>query len=196
MLLLHKLTEAAPQRGRLNFIIRNFAGDMGKEGGFENLYRLHYRPLCLYALHYVSDLETAEDVVQDCFLGLLGKNPDSPKAYLYAAVRNRCIDCLRREAAASNAATGLNDTATDEPAMEDIIARSESEARLWSIVESLPKQRRRCLLMAKRDGLSYKEIAEELGLSERTVRNHISRALEFLRDTDPRALLFVLSFFA
>ncbi len=80
--------------------------------------------------------------------------------------------------------------------MEDIIARSESEARLWSIVESLPKQRRRCLLMAKRDGLSYKEIAEELGLSERTVRNHISRALEFLRDTDPRALLFVLSFFA
>ena len=160
---------------------------------YEKLYRLNYRPLCLYALHYVDDVAAAEDAVQDCFLSLLGKNPDSPKAYLYSAVRNRCVDYLRSRSHSPEDASGPGDV---EPPFEDIIVRSESEARLWSAVEALPEQRRRCLLMAKRDGLSYKEIADELGLSERTVRNHISRALDSLRKTEPRAFLFVLPFFA
>ena len=49
--------------------------------------------------------------------------------------------------------------------------------------------------MAKRDGLSYKEIADELGLSEHTVRNHISRALESLREGSPQILSFIFLFF-
>ena len=55
--------------------------------------------------------------------------------------------------------------------------------------------RRKCLLLAKRDGLSYKEIADELNLSEHTVRNHISRALETLREGAPQMLDFIFSFF-
>ena len=49
--------------------------------------------------------------------------------------------------------------------------------------------------MSKRDGLSYKEIAGELGLSEHTVRNHISRALETLREGGREILDFIFSFF-
>ena len=55
--------------------------------------------------------------------------------------------------------------------------------------------RRECLLLAKRDGLSYKEIADELNLSEHTVRNHISRALETLRKGKPQILDFIFSIF-
>ena len=73
--------------------------------------------------------------------------------------------------------------------------RSEREARLWAAVDALPEMRRRCLLMAKRDGLSYKEIAQDLGLSENTVRNHISRALETLREEGPQILNAVFLFF-
>ena len=62
-------------------------------------------------------------------------------------------------------------------------------------MDALPEMRRRCLLMAKRDGLSYKEIADELGLSEHTVRNHISRALESLREGSPQILSFIFLFF-
>ena len=80
---------------------------------------------------------------------------------------------------------------SDEEAME----RSAVEARLWEAVEALPEMRRKCLLMAKRDGLSYKEIAQELGIAEHTVRNHISRALETLREGRRHILQFIFSFF-
>jgi RNA polymerase sigma-70 factor (ECF subfamily) len=62
-------------------------------------------------------------------------------------------------------------------------------------VEALPEMRRRCLIMAKRDGMSYQEIADELGLSENTVRNHISRALETLREGRKQMIDLIFLFF-
>lgn len=41
---------------------------------FDNLFRYHYRPLCLYAIHYIHDVDAAEDIVQECFFGFVGKN--------------------------------------------------------------------------------------------------------------------------
>ena len=73
--------------------------------------------------------------------------------------------------------------------------RSAIEARLWDAVGRLPRARRELLLMSKRDGLSYEQIAEEKGLSVNTVRNQISRALQALRDESDRILDFILFFF-
>lgn len=76
------------------------------------VFQQYYRPLCLYALHYLHDLDEVEDVVQDCFVRLLEaekQKVESPtsffsledsqkqKSFLYAAVRNACIDKLRRK---------------------------------------------------------------------------------------------------
>ncbi|MBQ9193330.1 MAG: RNA polymerase sigma-70 factor [Bacteroidales bacterium] len=159
----------------------------------ETLFRTYYRPLCLYALHYLGDPDAAEDVVQESFTALWRQdNPvASTKAWLYAAVRNRCIDLLRKAGKTESLPRDLDGPISDEEAAE----RSSLEARLWTAVEALPEMRRKCLLLAKRDGLSYKEIAEELNLSEHTVRNHISRALEDLREGGPGILDFIFSFF-
>ena len=51
----------------------------------------------------------------------------------------------------------------------------------WQLIDELPEKRREIFLMAKRDGLSYKEIAEETGLTVKTVENHVTRALKSLR---------------
>lgn len=135
----------------------------------DTLFRRHYRALCLYAVHFLHDLDAAEDLVQDCFVAYWEKGEimASEQAYLYRMVHNRCIDILRKDQPAA---------LPEELSMEETIDRSEKEARLWVAIERLPEQRRRCLIMAKRDGLSYKEIAAELGISENTVRNHIARA--------------------
>ena len=166
---------------------------MDKSKALESEFRTYYRPLCLYALHYLGDTDAAEDVVQESFTALWQQEKaiQSVKGWLYAVVRNRCIDALRRAGKTEPLPMDLDGPISDDEAAE----RSTLEARLWTAVDSLPEMRRKCLLLAKRDGLSYKEIAEELNLSEHTVRNHISRALETLRDGGPEILDFIFSFF-
>ena len=159
----------------------------------ETLFRTYYRPLCLYALHYLGDPDAVEDVVQESFLALWRQETPvtSVKSWLYSAVRNRSIDMLRRAGRKESLPSDQDGFISDDEAEE----RSALEARLWTAVDSLSEMRRKCLLLAKRDGLSYKEIADELNLSEHTVRNHISRALETLREGGPQMLDFIFSLF-
>ena len=155
----------------------------------EALFRTYYRPLCLYALHYLGDPDAVEDVVQESYTALWRQeNPvANVRAWLYSAVRNRSIDALRKSGKTEPLPSDLDGPISDDEAEE----RSALEARLWTAVDALPEMRRKCLLLAKRDGLSYKEIADELNISEHTVRNHISRALETLREGGQQMINFM-----
>lgn len=146
---------------------------------FQLLFRNYYRPLCLYALHYINNVEDVEDVVQDCFVRLLevSVEPRNVRAWLYAAVRNRCIDLLRQSShSVEPLAVGL-EAPTDEEQQE----RSLREARLWEAIDALPARCREVFLLSKRDGLTYAQIAQRLGLSEKTVEHQVSKALKRLR---------------
>lgn len=161
----------------------------------ELVFQQYYRPLCLYALHYLHDLDEAEDIVQDCFVRLLEANRlesmeihssdksllTSPqlKSFLYTSVRNACIDKLRRKNPILQdvSPSDLQGTISDEQAVDS----SSREALLWTAIEQLPERCREIFLMSKRDGLTYREIAEELELSEKTVEHQISKALKILR---------------
>ncbi len=160
------------------------------ELNIEQAFRQHYRQLCIYALHLVADESTAEDIVLDSFIALWEKGDgiQSLKPYLYAAVRNRCLNHLRGQGTKFSVMDpeGLSD--------EDLIERSELEARLWTAVDSLPERRRQVLLMSKRDGMKYEDIAYQLEISVNTVRNHISKALETLRQFPLKLISFALSF--
>ena len=149
--------------------------------------------MCLYALHYLGDSDMAEDVVQECFATLwekleAGLAVANRRAYLYMTVRNRCLDQLRRKGMQTEALKpydtyGIID---DDDAQE----RSQIEARLWTAIDSLPEKCREVFLMSKRDGLKYEEIATELGISENTVRNQISKALKVLKDGAIKIFMF------
>ncbi|MBP5505779.1 MAG: RNA polymerase sigma-70 factor [Bacteroidales bacterium] len=151
----------------------------------DRLFRLYYKPMCLYAMHYLNDTDAVEDIVQDAFVSLwqkaeAGSVPMQPRAYLLACVRNACIDLLRRQQSHPQDAMPADAAGADTE--EEALAGAEKEAALWAAVDSLPPGRRKMLLMHKRDGLSHKAIAERLGVSEGTVRNQISRALKKLRN--------------
>lgn len=159
----------------------------------EELFRYNYRPLCLYALHYLGDSDMAEDVVQECFATLwekleAGLTVANRRAYLYMTVRNRCLDQLRRKGLQTESLKpydtyGIID---DDDAQE----RSQIEARLWTAIDSLPEKCREVFLLSKRDGLKYEEIASELGISENTVRNQVSKALKVLKDGAIKIFMF------
>ena len=70
---------------------------------------------------------------------------------------------------------------TEDLPDEEIVDRSFVWARLWTAIDRLPAKRREILLLSKRDGLSYSEIAARMGISENTVHNQLSKALQTLR---------------
>ena len=149
---------------------------MGTFKDIEHSFRLYYRQLCLYGLHFTDDLEAVEDIVQEAFVGLWQRRDEvrDVKPYLYASVRNKCISYLKKH-------HGGTEVVPEDIPSEELEDRSEVEARLWSAIDSLPERRRQVLLMSKRDGMKYEDIAYMLGISVHTVRNHISKALEALR---------------
>ena len=150
----------------------------------ENLFRYHYRPLCIFALHDLKDIDASEDVVQEAF-GVLweklsaGEKVVNQKGYLYSVVKNRSLDILRKRGLGGDAIT-LEGSVDDieEPTVED----AEVEARLWTAIDTLPEKCREIFLMSKRDGLRHEEIASELGISLQTVKNQVSKALKILKD--------------
>ena len=68
-------------------------------------------------------------------------------------------------------------------AISDSEAQEQSviEARLWAAINSLPERRKQVLLMGKRDGMKYKDIATQLGITEKTVEHEMARAMKLLR---------------
>ena len=146
----------------------------------EQAFQKYYRPLCLYAMHYLSgDVDRAEDVVQDCFVKLWQKETVNDRSFLYTAVRNACIDQLRRNDPLCRDVQpqDLEGAITDSEAQD----RSLLEARLWQAIDDLPARQRQALLICKRDGATYREAAQQMGISEKTVEHLIASAMKSLR---------------
>ena len=170
---------------------------MNRKVNIEELFLQYYRPLCLYALRLLSDLDRAEDVVQDSFVKIL-ERPASishlPErqvaAYLFRIVRNRCVDELRRDG--HQTVLSLESSGRGElPVKQEDMDEAVVAARLWTAIDALPDRCREVFLMAKRDGMTYREIAEELGISERTVEHHVAKALHILRSKGSELRLYL-----
>ena len=148
---------------------------------FEAIFNRHYLPLGMFALRIVNDVNDAEDIVQDVSLKTwqkieTGAEIANIKSYLYGSVRNCCIDFLRGRQAVVD--IGDDDFAVDS----DAIDTSERDALVWAAIDRLPEQCRNVFLLSKRDGLSNAEIAEELGISVKTVKNQMTKAFTRLRE--------------
>ena len=162
---------------------------------FSTHFQTYYRPLCLYALRILEDTHEAEDVVQDVFTSLWNKKEtisdiSSLKSYLFTSVKNNCLNRLRK----NSQFTDIKDIdLIEENNDDDKIYRAELEAKLWKMIDELPERQREILLMAKRDGMSYKEIAKITGISVKTVENHVTRAIRTLRKKDFRIYFFFIA---
>ena len=149
----------------------------------EELYRGHALRLTRMALLLVGDRPSAEDVVQEAFLGLfrgLGRLSDSGRAvaYLRVSVLNGCRSVLRARKRAS-----LRRTAPEYPAVwsaESAALDGEDRREVLRAVARLPRRQREVLVLRYFLGLSDSEIAADLGVSRGTVVSTASRALAAL----------------
>jgi RNA polymerase sigma-70 factor (ECF subfamily) len=103
-------------------------------------------------------------------------------------VRNRCLDHLRKKGIATESLKPYDTYGIIDD--DDTQERSQTEARMWTAIDSLPEKCREVFILSKRDGLKYEEIAEELNLSVNTVRNQISKALKVLKEGVHKIYMF------
>lgn len=156
-----------------------------KKADIEKLFRMYYRPLCLYSLHFTNDVDIAEDVVSECFVLLFEKlKTDSKpieniKSYLYTMVKNHSLKTISKKTIPIDETVLMNEI---DDTNDDLEERSFIEARLWNTIDNLPTNCREIFLMSKRDGMKYQEIADELNISIKTVENQISKALKRLKE--------------
>ncbi len=96
----------------------------------ESLYKFYYRPLCMYAMHYLGDEMMVEDVVQDCFIKFWEKSSKEriayPKQYLYTMVRNSCLDALRKMPDNQEAIEAAEKQIDDDMLKEDSFVEARS----------------------------------------------------------------------
>jgi RNA polymerase sigma-70 factor (family 1) len=157
----------------------------GHTNAFAKFYTSYFQKLLLASDNYVKDVFVAEEIVQDTFLKVW-ENPDSlqsiksVKSYLYKSVINSSINYINRKKNIEQHHVKIADELTEE-ALSDLDDEQELIVILNREIEKLPTQCRKVFKLSRFDGFKYKEIAGLLGISEKTVENHISNALKVLR---------------
>lgn len=155
--------------------------------GFEQIFKTHYKALFAYAGVLLRDEETAEEIVQNMFMKLWEKRAlitqqTSVKAYLYKSVHNDCLNFIKHQATKlkyQNYAIHTMDM-LNEPASARV-ELSELELKIRTVLNDLPEQCRTIFQLSRFEELKYREIADQLGLSIKTVENQMSKALKILR---------------
>ncbi len=156
--------------------------------GFEILFKQHYEPLCAFVYGILRDHDASEEVVQDLFVKMWVKRKDIPadtsmKAYLYRAARNMALNQVKhieikdQYKLYNKEAMSFSEQNAGDPSEEN-----ELQAMVQRAVENLPPERKKVFLMSREEGLKYKEIAEKLNISIKTVENQMGKALSTLRN--------------
>lgn len=163
---------------------------------FENIYVTHYSRMKRFAMEYVIREEDAENIVQDVFLDLWEQNllllsHTNLFAYLFTAVKNRCIDFLRHKTIVHNTAFKLQDNYTKalqlkcqslEAFDEQLFSEPDIETVIQNAIESLPQKCREIFILNKIEGKKQKTIAQDLNISVNTVENQMAIAYKKLKE--------------
>jgi RNA polymerase sigma factor (sigma-70 family) len=130
-----------------------------------------------------------DDLVQEAYVRVLRARESggltAPKAFLFATARNLALDRLRRHEVSRTDSLGDFDALNvldERECVSETVAHNQELALLTEAIQSLPARCRQILTLRKLYGLSQREIAERLGLSESTVSNQITIGIEKCTD--------------
>ncbi len=158
---------------------------------FEKLYKLYYPKMFAFAKNYVPANEDAENIVQDVFLTLWERKEEieisfTLTTYLFTLVKNRCLNFLRHKLIEEEYNSQMKkELGFKLYALEVFDYSYQSEEELQEIIrralDALPERCREVFIKSRIEGLKYKEISDELGISVNTVEKQIVTALRKLR---------------
>jgi RNA polymerase sigma-70 factor (ECF subfamily) len=172
----------------LNDLIDFYQIKEGDVKTFERIFRQYYTLLNLYAFSITGQKEAAEEIIQETFY-ILWKDREkiqilqSFHSYLYKAVKNRSLQYIEhlrvREQYCENMLKQTGSTSETPP--DELLEYKELEYLLAKTIQKLPERRRQIFNMHRMNGIKYKDIAERLAISVKTVEAEMTKAYRVLR---------------
>lgn len=162
---------------------------------FERLYNEHKTLVYNMALHYLQNIEDAEEVTQDVFVKVYHslahfQQKSSYKTWIYRITINQCLDFTKKKnsrkrlylfgSKSENESEYLNTANFEHPGI--LMENQEAAAQLFAVINSLTENQKTAFLLSKLDGLSNPEIAEIMEMSISAVESLIFRAKVSLQE--------------
>lgn len=172
-----------------------------KEEDFNLVFNQLYGPLLAYTKTLTNNHDQAKDIVQNCFISLWQKRPDligskSLKSFLYTTAYNAFIDLYRKDQRTIKIFDELKYQMAKESLIEEVGNTDYKIKKLKVVIDGLPPKCREILLLNKRDGLKYKEIANRMNISQKTVESQMRIAFKKIRadfNNDQQIFMIIMS---
>ena len=153
----------------------------------EFLFKEYCQPLINFSRRIVIETETAENIVQDVFLKVWENRKSlklgtSIKSYLFTITRNESLKYQRHQTVVRESDEAVRDLHSSVETPDEQFNQSEIESHIHKAINLLPDKRRKIFMMNRFDDLTYREIAEVLNISIKTVETQMGRALKHLRE--------------
>lgn len=170
----------------LKTIVKRLAGDDKK--ALDELYNYYYPRLYAFAKKFLKVEDDINDILQDVFVKLWEnrkniKNVETFNAWIFTITKNTVISYFREKIKLTEFESRVREMATSEGYLTDTTAEYEDiKEKVGQLIEQLPEKRKQIFKLSREQGLSNKEIATEMGISVKTVEDHMMHAIRFLKN--------------
>lgn len=157
-------------------------------GAFKEIYQLYYKKVLTFAASMLGNENDAEEIAQEVFTAIWQQRQSiqisgSIKSYILGIAHHKCFSFIRERIRGEAFVKYQMENKTEfEFVMEDKIFASELMAKYTNLLEKLPEKRRNIFLLSRQDGLTYRQIAQKLNISEHTVDMNIRQAIQFFKE--------------
>jgi len=157
----------------------------GDQKKFSQMMELTSEELLWFAIGFLKNKEIAEEIVSDVYVNIWNNRAhlekiNNLKSYLFVSVRNGCLSHLRKvkneKIISIDSVNEFSFLPVEGP--EDSLIEKEIIEQIYAAIETLPCKCKLAFTLAKINGLKYREIAEVLGITEKTVNNHLVLAVK------------------
>jgi RNA polymerase sigma-70 factor (ECF subfamily) len=168
-------------------------GDMR---AFDEIYDLYSHKLFSFVFKILKDDDEAEDIVQEVFVKIWESREKLGdykllNSYIFTIAYNNSIDLIRKRINSSKYLEHLKNSSINQENTPFIseLEYDELSIKMEKLISNLPERQQQVYLLHREKGLSYSEIAEQLGISKNTVENHMVKALKYLRQNMDNSML-------
>jgi len=154
-------------------------------GAFDEIYARYWKKLYSMSYRRLQCRETSEELVQDIFTSLWAGRTSATittlSAYLYAAVKYKVINHFAKGSSRKSYVEEQLRIVREDNSTEEAVLLDDLKMALERAIEKLPVKRQMIFKLHRQENLSTKQVASQLGISEKTVENQFGKAIKMLR---------------